>query len=456
MKRDAKRDKAQKDHIARQRERAKAERAVLTHGHIAGQCAKAKADGRRRELPDHGHASMKSLYGVCNPSGSVVWTARLTPAEGGNPRRHPLGKWPQMGLAAARVAAQVLRDQIDRGEDPRAKKRAMRKAADDLRQGIGTLDHTIMLYENSNPGPPASWEKAKPTVRRVFANLLKMPVAAMESSDIRACASDYPKTPSARFALRSLHPAIVWAVQSKRAPRELKDFSAGGINRRERTLTGDELGRVVIALRAMNRSHSRAMLLMLWTVTRLEEVCEARWSEIDLDAGNWTLPKPYLDPVSGETIKRTKNGLEHVIRLPRQALEMLRSLNPRGDATGWVFLARARGGARSPIGNWDKFQKVVFKASRTAGWHRQDLRRTGATLMAATGTPPHIIEAALNHVSIGSPLAATYNRYRYGEAVGEALQSLADWLDSIASRRETGRSRGSAKQTLPDVALLSV
>jgi integrase len=446
MKLDAKRDKAQKDHIACQRERAKAERAVLTHGHIADQCAKAMADGRRRELPDHGHASMKGLYGVCNPSGTFMWTARITPPEGGNPRRYPLGKWPKMGLAAARVAAQALRDQIIRGEDPRAKKRAMRKTADDLRQGIGTLDHLITLYETStNPGPPASWAKARPTVRRVFADLLPKPIATMDAGDVRACAGDYSATPSAKFALRSLHPVIVWAVERKKAPRELMDFSAGAITRRERILIGDELGRVLIVLHAMNRSHSRAMLMMLWTITRLEEVCAARWSEINLDVGTWTLPPPYVDPISGKLVKRTKNGKEHIIRLPRQALDMLRSVNPRGDAVGWVFPARARGGTSRPVGNWDKFQKIVFKGSRTVGWNRQDLRRSGATMMAATGTPPHIIEAGLNHVSIGNPLAATYNRHRYGSEVGSALQSLADWLDYIAGRtkREPGRSHGS-------------
>jgi hypothetical protein len=44
---------------------------------------------------------------------------------------------------------------------------------------------------------------------------------------------------------------------------------------------------------------------------------------------------------------------------------------------------------------------------------------------------PDIIEAALNHVSIHSPLAATYNRSRYWPQVAAALQRLADALDRI-------------------------
>jgi hypothetical protein len=44
---------------------------------------------------------------------------------------------------------------------------------------------------------------------------------------------------------------------------------------------------------------------------------------------------------------------------------------------------------------------------------------------------PDIIEAALNHASIRSPLAATYNRSRYRPQVAAALQRLADALDGI-------------------------
>jgi hypothetical protein len=40
-----------------------------------------------------------------------------------------------------------------------------------------------------------------------------------------------------------------------------------------------------------------------------------------------------------------------------------------------------------------------------------------------------IIEAAPNHVSIRSPLAATYSRSRYRPQVATALQRLADALD---------------------------
>ncbi len=85
----------------------------------------------------------------------------------------------------------------------------------------------------------------------------------------------------------------------------------------------------------------------------------------------------------------------------------------------------------APLGNWDRETKALQEASGTAGWTRHDLRRTGATMLGEMGELPDIIEAALNHVSIRSPLAATYNRSRYRPQVAAALQRLADALDGI-------------------------
>jgi hypothetical protein len=52
-------------------------------------------------------------------------------------------------------------------------------------------------------------------------------------------------------------------------------------------------------------------------------------------------------------------------------------------------------------------------------------------MLGDLGEMPDIIEAALNHASIRSPLAATYNRSRYRPQVAAALQKLADELEAI-------------------------
>lgn len=54
-------------------------------------------------------------------------------------------------------------------------------------------------------------------------------------------------------------------------------------------------------------------LLQFQTVTRISEVCQLPWSEVDLEHGIWNLP--------GE---RSKNGEAHRIMLSRQSLDLLK------------------------------------------------------------------------------------------------------------------------------------
>jgi integrase len=161
---------------------------------------------------------------------------------------------------------------------------------------------------------------------------------------------------------------------------------------------------------------------MLLTLTRRQETALARWRDVNMEARTWTIPE-------------TKNGEMHVVPLSRQAIDLLRSQLPTDDAgnpgrpePSAVVFATSTG---APVGNWDRETKALQEVSGTNGWTRHDLRRTGATMLGEMGELPDIIEAALNHVSIRSPLAATYNRSRYRPQVAQALQRLADALDAI-------------------------
>ena len=56
------------------------------------------------------------------------------------------------------------------------------------------------------------------------------------------------------------------------------------------------------------------------TAVRVTEAAEARWSEVDLDAGLWTIPA-----------ERMKARQTHVVPLSRQAIEFLRALQRNGE-----------------------------------------------------------------------------------------------------------------------------
>jgi integrase len=187
------------------------------------------------------------------------------------------------------------------------------------------------------------------------------------------------------------------------------------VKRRKRILTRDELTMVLPTLRESSRPYAAALRFMLLTLTRRQETALARWGDVNLEARTWT-------------IRETKNGEMHVVPLSPQAIDLLRSRLPADPDPNALIFSTSTG---APLGNWDRETKALQDTSGTSGWTRHDLRRTGATMLGEMGELPDIIEAALNHVSIRSPLAATYNRSRYRPQVAAALRRLADALDGI-------------------------
>jgi integrase len=227
--------------------------------------------------------------------------------------------------------------------------------------------------------------------------------------------------------VRYLRPILRWASAPGRAyvSRELVELAVPAtVARRERVLDRDELVRLLPVLLASQNTYAQALHFMLLTLARRQEVAGMTWREVDLDRSSWTLPP-----------ERTKSRRAHIVPLSRQAGALLQARLPeRPDDPDALIFPASRGGMRT---HWDRESKEIMAASGTAGWHRHDLRRTGATMLGELGIEPHIIEAALNHTSIHSPLAATYNRARYRPQVADALQRLADALDGIAAGSAT-------------------
>jgi integrase len=195
--------------------------------------------------------------------------------------------------------------------------------------------------------------------------------------------------------------------------------------RRKRVLSRDELAALLPVLKASSRPYAAALRFMLMTLCRRDEAAQARWRDVNMEARTWT-------------ILETKNGEPHVVPLSRQAMDLLVArldVDEDGspvkldDPSALIFATSAG----TALGAWDRETKALQKKSQTAWWTRHDLRRTGATMLGEMGELPDIVEAALNHVSIRSQLAATYNRSRYRPQVAAALQRLGDALDGIES-----------------------
>ena len=205
---------------------------------------------------------------------------------------------------------------------------------------------------------------------------------------------------------------VVWVVGDIVAVSLRELVAPNVVSKRDRVLSEQELERIIPVLRSKRGDgYHDCMMLILLTLLRREEAANLKWSDV-----HWG--KNEI------TIADTKNGREHVLPLSRQAMELL---GGRPRISDLVFV----NSVDRKMGNWHRVQLALYEESGTSGWHRHDLRRSGATLLGEMGTDPHVIEAALNHITIHSRIASIYNRARYRDQVAEALQMLADKLDAI-------------------------
>jgi len=374
---------------------------ALTEPAIARAVRIAVETGQRQELADRGH---RGLWLRIGKSGTRTWALRAR-APAGSIQVVVLGHHPAMGLAEARRAATRKLVEVREGiaEVPSARP-------------TDTLAAVLDLYTAQRGRDLKSWPHSRKRVERVFADLLGRPVHALTTIELQLAADKYPARQSAAFAVRTLRPVLRWAAKRGLAPAGLWAVDQPvTVQRRDRALDLPELGRLLPHLD--DSVHGKLLRFLLLTLARLGEASSARWGDIGLEQGLWTIPD-------------TKSGEPHAVPLSRQALALLAAIRPQ-DADSRALVFATRTGA--PLGNWDRATKRLHALTGTAGWHRHDLRRTGATLLGELGTEPHVIEAALNHVSIHSRLAATYNKSRYREPVAAALQRLADLLDRAAS-----------------------
>lgn len=394
-------------------------RPAITPTAIAA-AAKRAADNKTIEvLKDPDQAGLELRIGS---TGKRVWYLQARDATG-RPRRHVLGQHPALGLAAAREACRTLREAVRKGADPTADARNRREAIKDAKAGRNTLRALVDVYERQKGGKLKWWKDYRQRIETIFAAHLDKPLTELTVQGLQQSADRWPSPISAASGVRYLRPILKWGAHPGRqyVVRDLALITPPAtVPRRQRVLGADELGKLLPVLRASTSAYAAAMQFILLTLARRDEAASARWRDVDLIARQWCLPE-------------TKNGQEHIVPLSTQAIALLRARLPeRLDPDALVFVSGDGGHSAQPLGNWDRATKSFMEDSGTSGWHRHDLRRTGATMLGHMGIEPHIIEAALNHVSIHSRLAATYNAARYQPQVADALQRLADRLDIIA------------------------
>jgi integrase len=336
--------------------------------------------------------------------------------QGGLRRRHTLGSAKVLTLEEARRKARKILVAVDDGKDPAAEKAAKRAAAG-LIFGAVVDDYLAAIQMR-----PRSLAMVTHHLKNHWKPLHKLPLSAVNratvASQIRAIAkaSGIVAANRARSALSAFY---TWAIGEGLCESNpvIGTNTAGEETPRDRVLSDAEL--VAIWKGLPDSDYGCIVKLLMLTGQRRDEIGSLRWSEVDVDGKMIELPAD-----------RAKNGLPHRIPLSDEALAVLKSCI-RSPAREYVFGDSANG-----FSGWSKAKARLDNLTGiNEPWVLHDLRRTAATRMADLGVLPHIIEAALNHVSGHKRgVAGIYNKATYEPEKRAALELWANHIRAAVAK----------------------
>jgi integrase len=343
----------------------------------------------------------------------------------------------------ARAAARKHLAEVSLGADPQAERAAKRRAA----QLTFAKVAEAYLEDCQRRMRPNSYKTAKLYLTRphYFKPLHAKGVSEVTFTDIAACVRNIESTRSANVAgcaRNILCTFFSWAISEGLLGRDPRNPVIGtripqGSPPRDRVLSDDELVAIWRATeddgsyagrpcyRDNWRNFCSVIRLLLLLGARLGEIANMAWSELDLAAGTWTLPK-----------ERSQNKRALILALPKAALDILAAV-PRQPEVPYVFGSRQKTQQAAMYASY-RLKDVLDErlGNRVGPWHTHDLRRTAATHMADLGIFPHVIEAALNHVSgTKSGVAGIYNRSTYDREVTAALARWSEHLLALVEGR---------------------
>lgn len=164
-----------------------------------------------------------------------------------------------------------------------------------------------------------------------------------------------------------------------------------------------------------------SLKLQLITAQRRGEIAKAKWNEIDLDSGWWTIPSA-----------NSKNQLSHRVPISNMALDILNELKKLSGESDYVL--------PSPIGDKSvdghSITRAVVRNRKDFDIEHftpHDLRRTAASHMTSIGIPRLVVSKILNHAEHG--VTAVYDRHSYDNEKRIALEKWEKKLLSIIINR---------------------
>lgn len=372
----------------------------------------------------------RGLYLEVSPAGGKWW--RLKYRLDGKEKRLSLGVYPDVSLKDARERRDAARKLLADGTDPSENRKAQKSARADRAANSFEVVAREWYAKYS-----ATWAKdhGNRIIRRferdIFPWIGGRPIAEVNAPELLAVV----RRIESRGALETAHRALGncgqvfrYAVATGRAERDPSGDLRGALPpvKGEHFAATTEPKRVAEILRAMDGYRGTltvccALRLAPLVFVRPGELRNAEWADIDLDAAEWRY-----------TV--TKTNTPHIVPLSRQAVEILRELQPLTGRGRFVFPG-ARSNGRPMSDN------AILAAMRRMGIGKEEMSGHGFRAVARTildevlGVRPDYIEHQLAH-AVRDPNGRAYNRTAHLPERRKMMQQWADYLDKLKTGAE--------------------
>ena len=362
-------------------------------------CRNAKPKNKPYKLTDG-----KGLYLEVKPNGIKAWRYRFE--VGGNESVFAIGEYVVAPTRETQEQAVVRKNggsfTLAEAREERSKARAL------VKQGINPVRQRQLSrikrdQENATTFEPVArewlalkdWEQATKKRRLamlervVFPTIGKLPVKQINPAHVldilKTTAKNAPTV--AAEAKRTISGIFELAVATLRADADpvypIRKALPANKTQHKRALSPDEIGQLLRDLdRYQGTFKTIAAFKLMWlTLCRPSEIIEAQWSEFDLEGATWRI-----------AAERMKKREEHLLPLPRQALEVLRAMHGVTGERIHVFPNR-------DDRNEAMTDNALRQALKNLGWSGKysphATRTTGSTRLNEMGYPADWIERQL-------------------------------------------------------------
>lgn len=373
------------------------------------------------------HFDGGGLYLEVLPNGAKYW--RLKYRFGGREKRISFGVYPEVTLAEARGRRQqaraVLRDDKDPSTERSASKDANRRNADAAFPKVAAA----WLAYKKREWADETYRKAEYVTNTYLTPPLRntsiTTLTTKQAADVLARIAQDAPTLAAK-GRQYLGGIVTYAIRHGLREDGRVLSLRGAVPKYDKghipAITDPrEVAELAKAIRAYPIPVTRAALtLAMLTALRPGIVASARWSEMDLDEAEWSIPGV-----------RMKTRHAHIVPLPTQAVALLREMQAYTQGKEFVFPPLAR--QSSPHLSRDTLsaalRRMGFQGRHATHGFRGMLRTVARERL---GIDPDVLEAQLAHAKRGDVQKA-YDRTTFGEQRRKVMQAWADYIDQLVA-----------------------